>query len=424
MTITGVSAEPVKFRYWVSACIGLTGALCFAIPSGYSYGPALFFLTGLFWLLKTRPALHLNGRDKMMIAAFAGYFCISVLINLIQGASSRYYEGPSRYLLGALSVLVVIGVRPIASFWWGGLCLGTASAGLFAIVQVLVEGRLRAFGFMNPIQFGNIALLMSGLCLAGLGWARQQQKRLYWIWAIVLCATLGIIASFLSGARGGWLALPFIALVLCIHLRDHLPRIIMCTTVVGGLLFFALLYSMPQTGIQERVSRGITEVGQYFDGKSVAGSVGLRFEMWRAASTMIDEKLWVGWGEEGYVEPMLNRIDDEKTRKRVSAFTHVHNDMLDVTVKRGLLGLGALLLIYLIPLVLFVVEAARIKAQQLEARAFAVSGVILVVSVMLFGLTQAFFRHNSGVTMYVFLVAVAWGYMRCAQQREAEIEFT
>ncbi|MCP8900720.1 O-antigen ligase family protein [Gilvimarinus xylanilyticus] len=422
MTAIGESAEPVKFRYWISACIGLTCALCFLVPSGYSYGPALIFLSGLVWLPKTRPALKLNRRDKILLATLIGYFAVSVVINLIHGASSRYYEEPSRYLLGALALLVILGVRPVAAFWWAGLCVGAASAGLFALEQMFWEGRERAFGLMNPIQFGNLAILMSGLCLAGLGWAKQQHKSQYWMLAIVVCSTLGVIASVLSGARGGWLALPFIALILFINLRNYLPRTVMYASIVGGLVFVVLLYFVPQTGIQERVNRGVTEVGQYLSGKHVGRSVGLRFEMWRAASTMVDEKPWVGWGEEGYIEPMLERIEGKKIRKGVSHFTHVHNDMLDVTVKRGLLGLAALLIVYLLPLAIFSVEAIRMKSQQVEAKAFAMSGVILVSSVALFGLTQAFFRHNSGVTLYVFFIAVIWGFMRCAQQREAELE--
>ncbi len=271
---------------------------------------------------------------------------------------------------------------------------------------------------MNSIQFGNLAILTSGLCLAGLGWAKRQSHARRWIFALSVAAALGILASMLSGARGGWLALPAIVLILFFNLRRHLPRRVLYLGAIGALLFLTALYVIPQTGIQERVNRGAIETAQYLSGKSVGRSVGLRLEMWRSASSLIDEKPVAGWGEEGYIKPMAERIEDAVVRDEVSEFSHVHNDLLDVTVKRGVIGLLALIVIYLVPLVLFCREAVRMKSTQVEAKAFAMSGIILVVSVALFGLTQAFLRHNSGVTLYAFFLVALWGYMRCAQRRE------
>ncbi|UTF61677.1 O-antigen ligase [Gilvimarinus sp. DA14] len=365
-----------------------------------------------------RPALGLNRKDAIMIGALLACFVLNCTVNLIHGASSRYYEEPSRYLLAVGALLAILGCRPLVKFWWVGLIIGASSAGVYALIQVLMEHRERAFGLMNPIQFGNLSILMSGLCLAGLGWAKRQSCSGYWVLALAAAATLGILASVLSGARGGWLAFPAIVLILFFNLRSHLPRRVLYTSCATALAFLAALYLIPQTGVQERVNRGAVETAQYLSGKSVGRSVGLRLEMWRSASTLIDEKPLAGWGEEGYIEPMMQRIDDSKVREGVSRFSHVHNDVLDVSVKRGVLGLLALLIIYTVPLALFCSEALRMKRSQVEAKAFAMSGIILVVSVVLFGLTQAFLRHNSGVTLYAFMLVAAWGYMRCAQQRE------
>jgi O-antigen ligase len=77
------------------------------------------------------------------------------------------------------------------------------------------------------------------------------------------------------------------------------------------------------------------------------------------------------------------------------------------------LGLFALLLVYAVPFTLF----ARKFVRGGVGDTYAVAGMILVASIATFGLTQAFFRHNSGVTVYLFYLVVLWAYLRAAEQR-------
>ncbi|MDO3381019.1 O-antigen ligase family protein [Gilvimarinus algae] len=420
MPTTGISLQGRPVRAFVAGCIFLACALCFVLPSGYSYGSALLCLSSVPLLLWFRPALGLSRADGWMIAALLFYFAVNALLNAYHGLSSRYYEEPSRFLLGVAILLAVMGFAPSARYWWSGLVVGTSLGGVVALWQIVVEGQARAGGFMNPIQFGNLSLLMGCLCLAGLGWARHRRCTVQWTLALCIAAVLGILGSMLSGARGGWLALPILLAILYFNFRRHMSRRLLATGLASLLLLLAALYAIPQTGIQERLNRASTELDGYLDHGSATSSVGIRLVMWRSVLDLSSVRPWAGWGETAYVEPMKAQIEDERVRAIVGKYDHVHNDTLDTLIKRGAWGLLALLVVYLVPFVLFAQQLYRADRQASQLRAFALCGVLLVVGVMLFGLTQAFFRHNSGVTLYAFFLVVIWGYMRSAHGRDSD----
>ncbi len=89
MTAAGFYAENRRFRWFLSLCIALSSALCFVLPSGYSYGPALVFLVGFPWLLVKRPALELSRLDVIMIGALLSCFALNVLL-LVVTRHSKY----------------------------------------------------------------------------------------------------------------------------------------------------------------------------------------------------------------------------------------------------------------------------------------------------------------------------------------------
>jgi len=75
-------------------------------------------------------------------------------------------------------------------------------------------------------------------------------------------------------------------------------------------------------------------------------------------------------------------------------------------VKHGLPGLLAVLALYLLPLRLF---ARRLcQAGSREARLAAAGGMMLMLSYLAFGLTQAFLTHNNGVMMLAFMMVILW----------------
>src|SRR5690554_2262711 len=252
-------------------------------------------------------------------------------------------------------------------------------------------------------------MLFGILCLGGLGWAVCQPRSRRWVALLIVGALFGVMGSRFSGSRGGWIGLPFIALALYQGLRRYLD--LRYQSMLAGLLLAegVLSYVIPHTGMVGRIGQCGSDVQRYISGESRTSSLGARFEMWRAAAIVIPERPLTGWGENGYEQRAAELVEAGDVGVAVARYNHVHNEVLDVTVKRGLLGLVTLLLLYFVPMRLF---GRQISSSNLELRASAVTGVLLCVAYIDFGLSQVFFAHNSGVMLFSFWLVILWASMR------------
>lgn len=401
-------------RYYSSFAVFLLGAVALVVPSGYSIGFALLLLAS-FTLLWRRPDFNLQAEDKLMIAVIAIYSLLLIAQLLIDGASLRELDRPSRFLF-ALPVLLFVLVYPpkIASIF-SGLILGSILTGGWAVWQKIFLNIGRAGGYTNTIQFGNISMLLGFFCLAGLGWASIQPRAKAWMALLVLGALLGALGSLLSGSRGGWIGLPFLFFILYRAYGSGLTLKIKFVILSMVFIFISAIYLLPQTGVKERVGQAVENIKDYTAGDNKHTSVGLRLDMWKGALTLISEKPISGWGWSGYKERMQELVD-EKGFPQFAADHHAHNEYLDNYGKRGLLGIVSLLALYLVPLSLF---ARHLTNSNIEIRSLATMGALLPVAFMDFGLTQMFFSHNSGVMIYSCWLAVIWGSMRTLENRTA-----
>jgi O-antigen ligase len=197
------------------------------------------------------------------------------------------------------------------------------------------------------------------------------------------------------------------------QLSTKLKIIVIATVLVGG----ATVYAVPQIGVQDRVHQAFSDISLYVSGENRSTSVGSRFEMWRGAALLIQEKPLTGWGSNGYAEAMANFGEAGVISEEAAQYGHAHNEFIDAFAKRGVLGLVALLTLYLVPMRLF---AQQLQAPYLPTRAVATAGVLLPVTFLDFGLSQVFLEHNSGVMMYAFMLVVLWGCYRATARQEVQ----
>ncbi len=406
-----------RLKIYAELSVFLLGFLCLIIPSGYSYGATLLFVGGLYTLFTHRRVLPLDRYDKLILGAvllFGVQGLVSWLIHGFDGDVDKL----SRFILAIPVFFLIYRARPSLHALWLGLAFGVLGALLLALYQRLILGELRADGFSNAIQFGNLAMLMGMLCLAGLAWAhslsRHRRKMLV---LLSLAAVAGVITSALSGSRGGWLGLPIILVVIFVayyaifSLRAKL--LVLLCVVLGG--FFLL--SNPHIGVKQRIAEAYHEIALFQDG-TVQTSVGYRLEMWRGAIKLAQEKPLFGWGDEGYQEGMQQLRETNQIRGRADLFTHAHNEFIDRLAKQGITGLIALILLYQVPLWTF---ASAKRAAHLPTRAVAMAGILLSLCYFDFGLTQAFLRHNNGVMVYVCYMMVIAAYFKVMRFEQAKI---
>ncbi|MGV8898269.1 MAG: O-antigen ligase family protein [Burkholderiaceae bacterium] len=389
---------------YTSIAVFLFFAIALIIPSGFSVG-ALLLLVGSLVLLHKRGMVRLQRDEKLLISVLAFYFLASCLANGVHGAQIREYDSPMRFLLAIPVLFLLRAFPPMPYFFWSGLAAGAISSGLFAAWQFFLVGSMRAEGFTNPIQFGNISILLGIFCLAGLGWAASQRRSVFWLSLLSGGIFLGLLGSLLSESRGSWISFPVALLVVyrcygCVLNKRHVA-----TSLAAIVLLFGALYVVPRSPMEARVKLAITEAQAYIRSGNSTTSVGARLEMWRTGLMLIPEHPWLGWGKEGYMKGAANLVETGKVRLVPGEHNHLHNEYLDTLVKRGLLGLIALLALYLIPLALF---ARRVRDKNKAVRPYAVAGVLLSVTYISFGLTQSFLTHNNGVMIFAFTLVIIW----------------
>jgi O-antigen ligase len=389
-------------RHGATAAAFLVPGLALWLPSGYSYGALLLTLLALgaaplWW---RRPI----DRDTRWLALTFLTMGALWLLPMEPGASWAGVERALKYLLATLCLLYAVAAPPDPRALWAGLAVGGWGSGLLALHQRLVQELERATGFTNAVQYGDLSLLLGAMCAVGLlarwpHWTSGQKL------ALAGGAVLALLGSALSLTRGGWLALAVAAPVyMLILLRLHQHRLLAQT---GALLAAVLLLLLPFKGheMSERLTLSMHEVQAYLAQDQADTSVGHRREHWRMAIDMGSERPWLGWGSQ-YEAEKAHRVGSGQADPSVLAFTHAHNETIDMFARRGLLGVALLAMFYAVPLGLLWPTRRRVQGADgtvdLDRLALALAGTLIPLCYIGFGLTQVFFAHNSGNLFYLF----------------------
>lgn len=408
-------SAPVSVRTLVAVAAYALPALALSIPSGYSWGALLLCIAALI-AMATSPS---TARPRGALA----WFTASMLFMGLVYASDAWLSGPwqwngldkpAKFALAAIAIAAVIHspASPLALKF--GIWSGAVGAGATALWQVKVQGMDRAWGYTNAIQFGDIALLLSVWSWA---WAYQDTGRTRWLgW---LAGSAGLYACVASEARGGWAMVPvLIALMVWQHRamrpldrRVHITR----TAWWKVMVTLAITLTLAWPVLADRSTQAWLEIQQFHKNHEVNTSVGQRLAHWQLAYNMGTEKPWLGWGEEGYVREKQRLLNAGEIEPILTQMGHAHNDWLELWVKKGLIGVLALLLLLLTPLITywrmlnnrFDERATTIDPAVVHERStrhtVALCGLTLVVGFFGFGQTQVMFAHNSGTMVYLFM---------------------
>lgn len=392
---------------WFERCAScgafMLAGLALWLPSGYSYGAALLLLTALvsapWWYRSPAP------RAAWWLAL--AFVSMAALWMLDMGAPAWGWGGmdrPLKYLLALPCIFYLMRFAPRASCLWLGIALGAVGSGLTGLYQTQWQGLPRANGFTNAIQYGDLSLLlalMSGLLLL----VQYRRWRLWQRWLLAAAVLLGGAGSVLSQSRGGWLALVLVLPVCAWLLACTIGLRCVYWGLCALLLGIVALAQMPVVG--QRVDMARQEVQTYRNHGDDRSSIGQRLAHWRLAWEMGCERPLTGWGRAGYMQEKVRRVAAGLASPNVLKFGHVHNEVLDLFVKRGIFGVLLLVMFYGTALALFWPTAARIRDAagkiDKESLSLCLVGVSMPLSYIGFGFTQVFLAHNSGNMFYLFM---------------------
>lgn len=388
-----------------------------ALALDFRFGVGLTEIVMLLGSLICLPRLYtefqrLPVHARLLIAVFFANLLIAGLTISWRGNEFNFLDNPVRQFLVMSAIVLIPLARPAPWFLWSGLIVGCVAALAMAVYQYGVLHLARAYGAHQPILFGDIAMAMGLMSLAAIPLFMQSRyKRLTILPYIAFMA--GVIASALSATRGGWAAIVFALLPLSqVGTRKYF-RILIVTVFVG---LFAIFFSVASLrgGVETRSLEAYSDI-QKFQHGDINTSVGLRFEMWEAATTLFLENPWTGVGRANFRQGLNTLADQGRASSGVRIFPHAHNEMLNELATAGLAGGIMLLLQYVAPL-LFFIRAKRDQAQ----RPFAVAGILLVLSFIVFGLTEVLFSQHLGAIFYAAFVAVLAGLCIAEERRPSD----
>lgn len=407
---------------WLASLINFAVTLfflsIFIVKGGYNVAPALLMLIGLgygIYVLTKKSLLNLSKVDKWLIYSYLFYFLTFVLSLCINGGKMRDLDTASRVVF-LIPVLLLLLKYPIKT------CVLSYSIPLGGIVFVCIALYDKFILNLNPdqnprimhIQGGDISMSLGILSLIIALYAYQKREMKLTVLSVIggLC---GIVGSLLSTARGGWVALPILLIVILWIYRHSLSKRFFLTFF--GIIAVASvgISQMPNNRIMERINVAQKDIQLYLDKNNGNTSLGARFEMWKSAIAMAKEKPLFGWGIQGATEKRKQETKEKIATGNIGQFTHAHNQYLDDLSKRGIVGLLALLAVLFIPLRSFM---KNLKTANNEIKLIATLGVAHILSVMIYGLSQGFLVHNSGTIFYFFLTIVFYTAIRTHQKAE------
>jgi O-antigen ligase len=315
--------------------------------------------------------------------------------------SAHSYDGASRYWL-AIPVFLLLRRLNLKIFEMLQVAFPAAAILGFVLAKKLSEGPEIRSGIetLDLIHFGDFELILAMLSLLGINWMGRDGLALKIIKISGFIA--GVAASFASGSRGGWLAIPiFVAIFIYFYTAKSLKLIISIATI--GTLSALILYSLNYT-FHQRVNELTSEVAALSHGNQDT-STGIRWQLYKAAVEIFSRHPVFGVGPDGFAQEMTPMMEEGKITPVAAQLGRgeVHNDILNKAVGMGLFGLAAIIAVYLVPIWLFWKATRSVSAQ---VKRGGVLGIIFVTGFLVSGLTVEILNLTMAIAFYSFTVAV------------------
>lgn len=408
LQLTTFRKHDEKITTAVNILVAIFFITILSFTKGYSYVPmtlgTIATVTFFFYHLKLKLKYQVDKEDKYLISALIAYiltFLISIIFN---GDSIRVIDNPSKILL-FIPLIFFLKLYPIKQYIiLHAIPVGALVVGLLAIYQKFILKLPTPFPGTMHIQAGNISMLLGLFSITIAFYWLEKNKYKTGIVYIAFSA-MGILASILTGARGGWIAFPVSFLLILFFNYKHLNKKTLSLIAVLLITFLSLFIYKPEFGIQSRYQEAKNDIMRYFNDGNESSSLGARFDMWENALIAISERPIIGHGRVGYEEFKYRQVASQKMEQSTLQFNSQHNQYLESFVKRGIIGFIGLMAILFIPLLIF---AKRLKNYHIKTKCYTILGIIHIVSHMIFFLSQSFFNHNSGTIFYFFILILLY----------------
>jgi len=387
----------------------LMGLFIFILPSALIAIPkgggvvALMLILSLVGLAINRDKLELSKWEKYFVFSFIFYFFV-VAVNLWWFDGKLHdLDTPSRLVL-VLPIYFFIRKTDIKVDWFiWGVVLGSILAGLikFGIIDVHYLSKI------VTVQTGSFTLLSSIFALSSLMFVGKGSSTIKNTLLFVAFAS-GIVASFMSGGRGVWIAaiLSLIFIFIINPMRWSIR--LRLSAVLSMIILFYSAYLIPQTGVKNRIDLALKNTTSWVQNGQANTSSGARLEMWKASFEVIKENPIIGVGEDNYAKHQKRLIEQGKIDKFAGNFRHPHGEYITSLVEQGLIGLLAFLLVLFTP-IMFFFNIIKRNLFNYQERVLTASGMLVGLHYLFYSFTSGVFDHQSTTLFYVVFMVIIFG---------------
>ncbi|MFM0248640.1 O-antigen ligase family protein [Paraburkholderia sediminicola] len=295
----------------------------------------------------------------------------------------RQFDALSRFVL-ALPVFLLLRQLPsrhLRVIGWG-CAAGALAVGIWALVDQPAGGWTDANrlnnSYTNAIPFGDTALLLGFLSVFTLGWDKPRDWRVLGIRLLALMG--GGYASYLSGSRGGWLAVPVFVVLLAMQYQWYAQKKRLLIATLAIVIGAGALLSTER--VQKRLGEVTNDVSMMHQGEDYT-SVGLRFQLWNASGLIFMHHPVYGVGK-GRLVDELGLLAKRGEVKAEIVNERAHSDFFSTLAEMGAIGVMCLLLFYFGISVYF--WRHRLSSDP-SIRAASYAGLAVATSTVIFGLT-------------------------------------
>jgi len=361
-------------------------------------------------LISYRPILDRELRFFCLVLITNFFLALPNIVLARDGLISL--ENPVRMLLMIPLILGVMryGLRP--RFICVGLAVGMLAAALVVGWQYHVLEMVRPGIHYNPILFSEVAMSAFGVLLAACLTIRDRLVPLYL--AGLLAALYCVI---LSGTRGTLLAIvPMIIFLLWWGWRFGamgkflLSRRRVLLFSIFLLLSGTVLFSAGH--FVDRVELAIEQTIDYYEKGDASTPIGLRLEVWQAAWLAGNEHPVLGIGEINRQSYITHKITSGELKSDIAIMRNTHNDYLYAFQSRGVPGLLLILLIYSLPMLIFIRGLTAVKDEQLFA---SLGGVLLTIEYATYSLTSMPMYDGLPLVFYIVITSLCIGIIKHLQ---------
>ncbi|MDH2919359.1 MAG: O-antigen ligase family protein [Sideroxydans sp.] len=356
---------------------------------------------------KELPAVVWRRDWTLYLLAMTG---MSVAIFLSQLANHKFgghaHDAATRYWL-AIPIFLLLQRMPLSTFNVLQLTFPVAAIVGFLLANNIIGnvyldlgGRV-GISNIDLIHFGDFELLLGVTSLLSIDWFGHDKPPVRGLKMLGFIA--GLLTSIATGSRGGWMAIPiFIVLFIYFNAHKHPLRLI-ASAALAIALSGALLFAT-NNSITQRFFETTNDVST-FDKGNRDTSTGIRLQLYKAAADVFMRHPIFGVGPQGFADEMQALVEAGKLTPLAANLGRgeVHNDLLSKAAGMGVLGVLAMLAIYLVPFYLF--WKVRKSSVAIVKRA-ALIGTIFVAGHAVFGLTVEFLNLALATAFYSFTVAV------------------